>query len=380
MNRKKILFFVTEFPTLSETFILNQITGAVDMGHKVEIIALKKGNVEKLHPKVEEYQLMEKVTFIDIPDSKIKRLISCIIHPFATFRTFKMRYGKVINTLTPSICAQKLSVRGPSDLIIAHYGNVGLIASILKDSGYLKGELITFFHGYDLTRTLKQKGSNYYSFLFESDVKLLPISKFWAERLIALGTPVDKIKIHHMGIELTDFPFQPRELNQNGLRLLIVARLTEKKGIEDAIKALSYLENRYKGLELHIIGDGSEKSKLQQLASHLKIEDKVLFHGFMDQLQVKEQFKKSDIFLLPSVEASDGDMEGIPVSLMEAMAQGKPVISTFHSGIPEIISHKETGLLVKEHDPEELAEAIIYYMGLNEATRQSMLIHARKKS
>ncbi|WP_088810803.1 MULTISPECIES: glycosyltransferase [Listeria] len=382
MKNKKVLFFVTEFPTLSETFILNQITGAIDLGCEVQILALKQGNIEKVHADVQNYKLLEKVTYLNIPSSKKERLKLTLKGIFtkpaiALKGLNRKRYGKIVWTLAPTICMQK--VRASADLIVSHYGNVGLIASILQDTGFLKGEQVTFFHGYDLTRTINQKGKQYYKFLFKTNTKLLPISIYWRQQLIKLGANKEKIQVHHMGIDTKTFDFYPAVETYSDVRLLIVARLTPKKGIADAIKTVKILKAKGMDVVLNILGDGDERFVLKELAEKLDVMENVRFHGFKEQKAVKEMFMHSDIFLLPSITAPDGDMEGIPVSLMEAMAQGKPVISTVHSGIPELIDDKKSGFLVPENSPEEIANAIICYTELDEQKKLDMLTEARKK-
>ncbi len=373
---------MTEFPTLSETFILNQITGAIDLGCEVQILALNKGNLEKVHADVKNYNLLEKVTYLNIPSSKKERfkltLKGVFTRPILVLKSLNRRkYGKIVWTLTPAICMQK--VQQSADLIVSHYGNVGLIASILQDCGFLKGELVTFFHGYDLTRTIKQKGESYYKFLFKTNTKLLPISNYWRQQLIALGADREKVQVHHMGIDTKMFEFFPEVNVYSDVRLLIVARLAPKKGIADAIQTVKILKEKGKDVVLDIVGDGDERFVLKELAEKLDVMENVRFHGFKEQKAVKEMFKHSDIFLLPSITAPDGDMEGIPVSLMEAMAQGKPVISTFHSGIPELIQDRKSGFLVSEHSPRKIANAIIRYMKLDEQKKMELLSEARQK-
>ncbi|MBC1794182.1 glycosyltransferase [Listeria booriae] len=383
MMRKQVLFFVTEFPTLSETFILNQITGALDLGHEVTILALKKGNTTQMHADVTTYDLLGKTVYVDLPDMKGKRVLqgmACgIIHPIRTLKLLNTnKYGRITKSLQPVLVAQKVPKK-EFDLVVAHYGNIGLVASILQDQGLLSGKLVTFFHGYDVTRTIEQKGAAFYTFLFDSNTTLLPISDFWAKRLVELGAGKQKIHVHHMGIDTKAFPMQSLEAIQPTLQLLLVARLTEKKGIPDAIHAVQFLQNRGIDTLLHLVGDGEDRNQLEALVNELGLQNNVQFHGFLNQTEVKEQFQASDLFILPSVVAKDGDMEGIPVSLMEAMAQGKPVISTLHSGIPELVTHGETGFLVPERNAEDLGQAVLDYLQLSEERKEKMVAEARLK-
>ena len=162
-----------------------------------------------------------------------------------------------------------------------------------------------------------------------------------------------------MGINCDKFQFRtPRPIGGK-LKLISVARLTEKKGLEFAIKAVALLAKKgTKKIGYKIIGDGELMKPLQALIEKYNLEKNVELLGWQNQDRVIEILKESDIFLAPSITATDGDMEGIPMVLMEAMAMGIPVISTYHSGIPELIKDGETGLLTPEKDPDSLAEKI----------------------
>ncbi|HBZ5585582.1 TPA: glycosyltransferase, partial [Klebsiella pneumoniae] len=138
-----------------------------------------------------------------------------------------------------------------------------------------------------------------------------------------------------------------------------IARLTEKKGIETCIKACSVLLSMGVDFEYHIIGDGPEKSKLTNLSHSMGLGNSIFYHGLQSQEVISKFLDESDIFLLPSITASDGDMEGIPVALMEAMAVGLPVISSYHSGIPELIDDEISGYLIDERDYKSLASKVI---------------------
>jgi colanic acid/amylovoran biosynthesis glycosyltransferase len=140
-----------------------------------------------------------------------------------------------------------------------------------------------------------------------------------------------------------------------------VARLVEKKGVAIAIQAVAIAARTARTL-LHydIIGDGPLRASLEDLTRTLGVADIVQFHGERDKAFVAETLDRAHIFVLASVTGKDGDQEGTPVSLLEAQASGLPVLSTFHSGIPEIVSDGRSGFLVKERDAAALAERIVW--------------------
>ena len=162
-----------------------------------------------------------------------------------------------------------------------------------------------------------------------------------------------------MGVDLKMFAFAPRRPRQDGkVRLLTVARLAEKKGVEYGIRAVANVLRKHPHVEYNIAGDGPLKNDLANLVDTLNINDKVRLLGWKRQEEIVELMKGADILLAPSVTSRGGDQEGIPVVLMEALAQGLPVLSTQHAGIPELVQDGESGFLVPERDVNALTERL----------------------
>jgi colanic acid/amylovoran biosynthesis glycosyltransferase len=163
-----------------------------------------------------------------------------------------------------------------------------------------------------------------------------------------------------MGIDVTQIPYARQPRQGVTLQLISVCRLAEKKGTEFALRALGRLRISNPDLDWRytIIGDGPLRDDLQRLAGQLGISDRVAFLGGLPHQEVKLWLSRSHVFILPSVTASNGDVEGIPVALMEAMASGLTVLSSYHSGIPELIEDRKTGFLAAEKDVDALAERI----------------------
>jgi len=132
----------------------------------------------------------------------------------------------------------------------------------------------------------------------------------------------------------------------------------EKKGIEYVIRAVAQVARSFPQLRYDIIGDGPLRAELQKLAVALSVEKIVQFHGALNAESVRNLLDEAHAFVLASVTAKDGDQEGTPVSLLEAQAAGLPVISTRHSGIPEIVLDGESGWLVPERDADALADRL----------------------
>ena len=369
----KIAFIVSGFPKLSETFILNQIVGLIERGHEVDIYAeTPPTNENKIHPDIKKYYLLDKTLYFGHSSNKILSglnatklsLLNFYKNPTAILSSWNYyKYDKhrlFSKFLLPHMVVPFLK-RKEYDIINCHFGYNGLKALYLRKIGILKGKIVTTFHGIDITNYIDSFGKDVYKQLFEAGDLFLPVSELWKKRLIELGCNPEKVIVHHMGIDCQEFMFQPRRINiDSQINIVTVARLVEKKGIEYAIRSVAKLTNKYQNLQYTIVGDGDLKESLQKLSLELNLEGIVTFLGWKDRQEVIRILSKADIMLAPSVTSKNGDMEGIPVGLMEAMAMGLPVISTYHSGISELITDGVSGFLVPEKDVDTLATKLTY--------------------
>jgi colanic acid/amylovoran biosynthesis glycosyltransferase len=231
----------------------------------------------------------------------------------------------------------------------------------LKNVGVIKGKVITTFHGYDISLLVKSRKINFYDNLFKNGDLFLPISEKWKSELIKLGCEEKKIVVHKMGVDLAKFVFSPQQIGKGGeVKILTISRLVEKKGVKYGIRAVAKVLEGYPQVQYKIAGDGPLRGDLQSLVCSLGIEQNVRFLGWQQQDDLVKILQDSDILLAPSVTSEDGDQEGIPVVLMEAMAIGIPVVSTHHSGIPELIENGISGFLVPERDVVALYNTLIY--------------------
>ncbi|MDO6567499.1 glycosyltransferase [Alteromonas sp. 1_MG-2023] len=367
MEHQKIsvLYFLNRFPLPSETFVIDQICGLMDRGIDISIISLIKGDYDNMHEKVVEYGLDKKTVYLSEQTShkffsRIFSLGTSLFNPkiIALLNFFK--YGSVArNLLLPLV--EKKKEKKSYDFIIAHFGTAGVTAMKIIDANVLEGKLIPVFHGADISK--KKNLETYqadYQLLFKKSFALFPISELWKNKLIELGAEDNKILVNRMGIDVDKFDFKNSSQKEDKIfRIVSVARMVEKKGIDDAIQAMSLLkkstEIRFK---YDLVGGGPLLDTLKEQANKLGLTDIIKFHGVQTHSGVKKLLGEADIFLLPSKIASDGDMEGIPVSLMESMSSGIVTLSTFHSGIPELIEHEVQGFLVPENSPSKIAEQL----------------------
>ena len=225
-----------------------------------------------------------------------------------------------------------------------------------------KNPSIVSFHGADVMVDMNKPAYREATRQMLNAVKLVLVrSESLRRAVIDLGCDERKIDVQRTGIPLDEFPF--RERNFVGAaaewRLVQAGRLIEKKGLPVALRAFAKFLREYPNATLTIAGEGPLLGQLQELARDLKIDDRVSFTGFISQEQLRDLYYQSHIFLHPSETGADGNQEGIPNSMLEAMASGLPVFATRHGGIPEAIENGMSGVLVPEHDHEALARTLL---------------------
>lgn len=307
----KIVMAEPHFPIMTHTFVISQFVGMLERGHDVFMYAKP---------------FKEQATDVVLRHGLLERTHNYITREMAD-----------------------------ADILLAQFGTHGLHMLELKKKDKLPGKLVTCFRGQDIS-AYEKKNPGMYRELFQEGDFFLPVCEYFGQRLVELGADPKKIVVLHSGIDVKKFAFKQHSLATTGpVKIVSVSRLSAKKGIEYAIKAVVRLHKKYPNIEYTIIGDGSEKTRLMNLVKQFNASDYISFAGWKEPEQVIEILNRSDIFMLPSVTAASGDQEGIPNSLKEAMALGLPVISTYHSGIPDLVTHGVSGLLAPEKDYVALA-------------------------
>jgi len=369
----KIAMIVGKFPVISETFIVNQITGLLDRGHEVDIFPLDtdKGDTSTIHEDVRKYKLLKQTIYLPkIPKSKflvfLKFLRVLMTHGFQDPKmTMKFlnifEYSKNKGLIISAIHTLSLVGKKPYDIIHCQFGNLGLDFLDYRHIDQFKGKLITQFRGFDISRFIKQKGDHIYDPLFASGDHFFTNSDFFKNRVIQLGCDASKVSVLRSGLDSSRFPFSPRKFPTDGkVKILSIGRLVEKKGMEYCIKALAKLSKIKNNIELTIIGDGPLRGQLDNLIDTLQMRDKVKLLGLKNHKEIKTYLDQSHIFMALSVTAKDGNQDGPVNTLKEAMAMGLPVIGTQHGGIPELIEDGISGYLVPERDVEAIADKLNY--------------------
>jgi len=224
-----------------------------------------------------------------------------------------------------------------------------------------KNPSIVSFHGADVTVDMNKPAYRESTRQMLDAVKLVLVrSESLRRALINLGCDPKKIEVQRTGIPLEEFAFHERSFPNDGeWRLVQAGRLIEKKGLPVTLRAFAVFLRKYPNAMLTIAGEGPLLDELQKLARELNIERRVSFTGFISQEQLRDIYYRSHIFVHPSQTGHDGNVEGIPNSMLEAMASGLPAFATDHGGIPEAVENGVSGVLVHERDHEAMANALL---------------------
>jgi colanic acid/amylovoran biosynthesis glycosyltransferase len=372
---------VNSLPSISEKFILNHIAGEIISGVDITVFAAHKSNEHIHHSLYDKFNMERKTIFANIPRSVIRRLV---LAPLLFFKLFFKNPFAAIEALrvhTYQIAAKNckllyfgLCFSGKHyNTLHCHFGVNGLIGAYLKKCGFCDA-VITTFHGADINFYPKKYGKNMYRAVYRESDSITANTSFTKAKLVANGCPSEKIEIIPVGLFVNDF-IMGRNVIPNSV--LTIGRLEEKKGYKYSLEAIKIASKTINSIQYYIIGGGTLRDELVKYAEELGIIDRCHFLGICAEDEVKEYYQKCSVFLLSSVTAANGDMEGQGLVLQEAQASGLPVVSTMHNGIPEGVLADKSGFLVPERDNEALAEKIIVLLQ-NEQLRKKMGEAGRK--
>ena len=358
---KRITYLLHRFPGITDTFIRREIRSLQAAGTDVRVISVWRPDERATTSDILSQWALD--THFALPRSA-SSILSAVFAaawyaPKKFFGTLRFaltitRPGirglayQLIYFLQAVLVAQELR-RSAASHVHNHIGDqsgtVTMLAARLAGIGYS----ITF-HGWPVFFDAK------YSRIKEKVLAARftrSISFFCRSQLMMFSECDDPtpFKVIHCGLNIGKYSFRPPR--EKIKRLFCAARLSPEKGLTFAIVALRILRDKGYDLELVLAGDGPSKGPLQALTRRVGLSDRVKFVGFLTEDEVISELQASDLFVLPSF------VEGIPVSAMEAMAIGVPVIATNIAGTSELIKDKETGLLVRPSDAEALANAVI---------------------
>jgi colanic acid/amylovoran biosynthesis glycosyltransferase len=349
----RIAYITSRFPLLTETFILHEVQSLVSLGWSVELFALQHEHPTVAHPAARQieavvhYTSVNALAFRDSIQFLRDVASGCARSPRVLARSL---------LVVPVACAwatrmRQLNVRH----IHAHFGTYPALAAMV--AAHLQGIDFSFtIHAHDLFADNLMLADKVRRARF-----VVTISDFNYRRLSALLAPGQTGRIHviRCGVDVADFRFRPSRPPGTPRKLVCVAALREYKGLPYLVDACARLHRHAEPFVCTIVGEGPQRAALERQIRSLGLDGCVVLHGATDERAVRRLLAEADTFVLPSVRAANRYMDGIPVALMEAMAGGIPVIASRLSGIPELVQHGQTGLLVAPRDSEALAEAIL---------------------
>jgi len=286
----------------------------------------------------------------------------------------KSLFKPLNNPIAPGMFSSLIARK--ADVIHCHgyfnfSSNLSFLASEVK-----KIPVVCTFHGYALFfRTLSRFMQRFYDntvgpLMLKRLSAIIALSSPDREMLKKMGVPMDKIKIITNGVDTTKF--LPRnDWNMGKNVILFVGRLIPRKGVKYLLMAMPKILCEKPSTQLVIVGEGSEKRELLEICDKLEIENSVSFLDPVSNDELKRLYDSAAVLTLPSLQ------ESVPLVLLEAMASGCPVVATNVNGVGEVIKNRETGLLVKPGDPDELGEAMIEVLSEEDKTRK-MTLRARE--
>lgn len=247
--------------------------------------------------------------------------------------------------------------RQETRVILAEYLDSSL--SILPIARRMGLRFFAHAHGYDVSAKLRSAYWRERYLAYRDADGLITMSQASRKRLIDLGLEADRIHVIPYGIQVSPSP--PSRPARENVQILAVGRLVAKKAPLLTLAAFQKAKIRHNSLHLHLVGTGPLQDAVRRFVHDQALADCVTLHGSQPSERVAQLMAKADLFVQHSVtDPETGDEEGLPVSILEAMGAGLPVVATRHAGIPEAVLEDETGLLVDEGDVSAMAECLVH--------------------
>jgi colanic acid/amylovoran biosynthesis glycosyltransferase len=368
----KVAFIVEKFPNISETFILDEIVGAIRRGLEVDIYALTRGGASDIHPRYVEFRLAER-TFYCVPPNhgRVARVLAgvpatlrlLVRKPRSLIHCARARKRGLQSRSFVALARAFVNADARYDVVHAHFGPNGVRAEVLREGEVFDAPIVTTFHGYDATSFVARNGASAYRELALHGECFIAVSESIANAIRAFGIPESRTQIMPLGVDCRTFASGPAAGEHDTVRVVSIGRFVEKKGFDVGIRAVVEARRQGARLRYEIVGDGHLRADLEGIVAQLGARDFIVFHGSKNQTEVAALLATADIMLVPSVTAASGDQEGLPIVIKEGMAMALPIVASRHAGIPEIVVHGETGLLVAERDFASLAAHLVALAG-----------------
>ena len=363
MSRLRIAYLVSRFPHVSETFIVRELDAvAAQPGLELELLALFPSFDPTVHPRAQPW--LERRRRPSVGEGIAGLLWWACRRPgrlAASVALVCRGYARRPSLLARALATVPLAASHARfvrlrkvDHVHAHYATYPLLAAWFGHR--LTGvpySVTVHAHDIFIDRSFLARRLAEATFV-------VAISEYNRQFIRTHGSPGQTpIHVVHCGLEPAAYPFRPRvPSSTRPIRALCIASLQEYKGHRVLLHALADAGERLSRVQLDLVGDGPERGELEELVLRLGLAARVRFHGSLPEPAVADLLGAADLFVLPSVVARNGQQEGLPVVLIEALAAGVPVVASRLSGVPEVIRDESTGLLAEPGDPEALARLI----------------------
>lgn len=378
INELNIAYLAPEIPALSATFVYQEILQLEEMGLKIYPVSIHRPINKAIGTQLDR---LEERTFYLYEQTSAKVIILNIFLLFL----FPVRYFSTLATVLTDVINVGILSHVGRGLLYRFFIAAGLVNFLRKNNiGHIHSN---FAHiPTDITMYAAALHGVTYSFnshandLFERGWLLkekiarakfaVTISEFNKQFLVEKGAEEEKIKVIHCGVNVDNFSDRGEKKISTPPVLGTLGRMVEKKGFDVLISACDELKRKGVEYKLQIAGGGPLKESFENLTDSLDLSNNIDFIDSISHENVPEWIKSLDVFVLPCKQDKNGDMDGIPVVLMEAMLSGVPVITTRISGIPELVVDETTGLLCESNDAINLAKKIQFLLSNEEYRKE----------
>jgi glycosyltransferase involved in cell wall biosynthesis len=369
----RIAYIIPAWPPLpSQPFVVNEMVEVQAAGHELTVLGLYRGATPSV-----QHGTFARLRPAHVLPAALVDVRSLLVAVWASV----WRLGRVARTLaglhraagTNPWAHLKLIAVTPKALaaawrfhrlgvehVHAHFANQTADCAAIAAS--VAGVPFSFTaHAYDIYQSTPRQRNDTLGWKLRHAARVFTVNDF-AGRLLRSRLPPSegaRVRTAYVGIPMELFRAEPPPPAEPPLRLLAVARFCEKKGLDTLLDACGLLRDRGVAFELALFGDGPLREALVARAAALRLGERVRFGGAVSQEEIARELRGCHAFVLPCRRDRAGDMDGIPTVFMEAMATGRPVVSCALSGIPELVRHEETGLIVPPADPTALADALV---------------------
>ena len=383
MKKMNILIMATTFPRWKNdtepnfVFVLSKLLA----GYGNKVVAL----VPHFH-KAKKYEIIDDIKIYRFPyflPYKFQRL--CYEGGiFGNLKRYKIAFLQLpFLFLFEFFNTVKLIKREKINVIHAHWtvpqGFIAFLCKKLYGTPY-----IVTAHAGDIF-PLKSKFFRFLSYLAIKNSYFCTANSTFTKKELQKISGKKDIKIMPMGVDLAIFNKNNKDgdlRKKLGIKkefILSVGRLAEKKGIAYLIMAMKEVAKKFPEAKLIIVGDGPERKNLEELAKKLNLNENITFTGRIENKHLPGFYATADLFVGPSIVTKSGDTEGLGVVFLEALASGTCIVGGDVGGIPDIIEHNRTGLLVRQKDPNQLADAITKLL-LNKKLRKRLALNGQRKA